>query len=184
MMLFAGGLPFGCETARTFSEQVTNNCTVEGFSVNPGISAYFFQHPFGLGIPLSLTILLVLSDRRDARPGRYVALGILSTALFLAHFPLFLAVTASLLVSEGFVGRRFVPRRSLAIAATLMLVALAARRLGGFLAPGPSTLSGLLEHHFGIVRDPRRDDRLARAELRRLAPRSASSACSSSAASG
>ena len=151
MMLFAGGLPFHCPTAKTFSEQVTNNCTVEGFSVNPGISAYFFQHPFGLGIPLTLTILLVLSDRKEVRAGRYLALGLLLAALFLAQFPLFLGVSASLFVSEGYVGGRLVLRRVVCIAATLAVVALVAKHLGGFLAPGPSNLGGLLELHFGIV---------------------------------
>jgi hypothetical protein len=151
LILFAGGLPFHCSPGLSFSEQVTDNCTVEGFSLNQTVSAYFFQHPFGLGIPLTLTILLVLSDRKEVRAGRYLALGILSIALSLAHFPLFLAVTASLLVSEGFVGRRFVPRRFVFIVATLMVVAISARRLGGFLAPGPSRLSGLLDLHLGIL---------------------------------
>jgi hypothetical protein len=170
--LFGAGSNWGCPPAGPLGYQLTGHCVVGGFKVNPPVASYFFQHPFGLGIPLALAVLCLLADRDTApvtmgpqaapnpapaepapRRGRYVLYGVLLLAVFLGQIVLFFTVSASLAVCEGLVDGRFEKRRALAMLATLAAVYLGARLLGAFFAPAPYALANMLVPHAGVTGD-------------------------------
>jgi hypothetical protein len=152
--LFGGGFLFFCPgPTAPLGQQLTGHCVVDGFKVNAPVSSYFFQHPFGLGIPLALAVLCLLVDRESgARRGRYLAFGVLLLALYLGQIVLFLTFVAALAVSEVFVGWRPEWSRALLIAPTLALVFACATQLGAFgAAKAPYQLGTLLQPHLGIA---------------------------------
>lgn len=155
--MFGGGFPFMCAgAAAPLGYQLTGYCGIGGLALPMPTAGYFFQHPFGLGIPVALAVLCLLSDRASgARPGRYVCFGLLLLALFLGQVVLFCCLFAALAVSEGFVGRSFVARRALSIVAVLAIVAVCARLSGGFTAAAPHRVGSLFEWHLGVGEDLR-----------------------------
>ena len=152
--MFGGGFPFLCPTSKApLGHQMTGWCIIGGIQLGTPTAANFFQHPFGLGIPLALAVLCVLADRRSGpRLGRYVGYGVLLVALYLGQVVLFLCLAATLAVSEGFAGRGLVPRRALRMGAVLAIVAASAWMLGAFLgAAHPYDVGSLLTWHLGLT---------------------------------
>lgn len=152
--LFGGGFLWFCPgPSAPIGQQLTGYCTVDGFKVNAPISSYFFQHPFGLGIPLALALLCLLVDRGSGpRRGRYLCFGVVLLALYLGQIVLFLTFSASLLVAECFVGWRFQLGRARWMVPTLALVLVGASQLGAFgAAQAPYQLANLLQPHLGIA---------------------------------
>jgi hypothetical protein len=151
--LWGGGMPFGCPSfASPIAGQLLGDCFTGGFKFNPPVSAYFFQHPFGLGIPLALAALCLLADRESGpRPWRYASFGVLFVALYLGQVVLFFGLGASLAVAECFEGRHLSRTRALFVLATLVPVAIAAKNLGAWGAPAPYEVGRLLDWHPGVA---------------------------------
>jgi len=138
ILLFGGGLSFFAD-ACTLTKLVNwaSYCKVEGSDINPPIFSYFFQHPWGLGIPMFLlfgTIYLIQEEPRTRIP-RFVMLWFLLVALSLSQFTLFLLLLVALPLAEPFAGRQLQPKRFFAGLAISLAALLAARLLHGFLTP-------------------------------------------------
>lgn len=111
----------------------------------PPVISNFFQHPQGLGMPVSLGVLLLLDGVDRSPRGRVVraALGaLLLGMLSIAHLVFFLVLGVSLgvaVLARAFQTRRL---RDAAIELSLLLFALlVAYALGGFLAPSSGAMS-------------------------------------------
>lgn len=147
--LFAGGLPFTCPSLTEPVGHLLNGfCKVEDIWLGPPLSSLFFQHPFGLGIPLGV-LALSLAARRPARVDawRTAALGVLLAALSFSHIVVFCTVAGVVFAGEWFgrgVDWRAGVAATLALAAALVL----ARLAGGFFAPGPRSFA-MLQWHLG-----------------------------------
>ena len=101
LVLFAGGLPW-CAFApalRAGSDRLAF-CQVHGAGTMAPLVSNFFQHPWALGIPLALSVLLVSSapDRTRRRP-RLVVTALLLAALSLGHVVLFATVLPSVVAA-------------------------------------------------------------------------------------
>jgi hypothetical protein len=106
LVLYAGGLPwcaFGPPLRRGGDRLAF--CRVGGQGTLAPLLSSCFQHPWALGLPLALAVLLCASapDRTRERP-RLAVIAILLAALSLGHVVLFATVLPSV-VAAGFLGR-------------------------------------------------------------------------------
>ncbi|MBI4699752.1 MAG: hypothetical protein HY744_01070 [Deltaproteobacteria bacterium] len=138
LALFGGGIPFFCNLEAPPARSLLGLCRVDGALLNPPLVSYFFQHPWTIGLPLGLCLLLVLQERRRP-PGlwRYVACAVLLAALALSQIVLFAALSAVLLVAEPLGSRDCRLRRCGGVLAAVASSWLLARAMGGFFAPAP-----------------------------------------------
>lgn len=151
--LFGGGVPFFCRTAHgQLGEQLLGQCKISGLWLAPPTASEFFQHPFALGFPLALVLLLLVSERRSpSRISRAVAVAIVLVALGTSQIVVFATVGPAVLAGECF-GRRGLELRRTGIAIAIGLVALAITiGLGGFFAPAPYQTKSALELHAGVT---------------------------------
>ncbi len=119
-----------------------------GALLNPPLASYFFQHPWTLGIPLSLATLWLTLDDHPGRPAwRAVVTITLFLALAISQIVLFLAVLPAVSLTQGVLHVRHRPRRSLVWIAAAALVIAVASRLGGFFAPLPFPVSADIQFH-------------------------------------
>jgi hypothetical protein len=151
MVGLAGGPPlclFGVPARNGFP----GVCTMPGPGSLPPFASSFFQHPWGLGVPLALAVILLVLVRPPARDragavARLVALGVLLLALALGHVVLFVALVPSVLAADAWrsVRRKAGLHRAGTVLALSCGVVLAATALG--LAPwsfgGASASGGL-----------------------------------------
>lgn len=153
LVLFGGGLHLGCQShPGPLGERLTGVCTIDGLWVNPPLSSYFFQHPFGVGIPLFLAILALLADRASGPlRARYALFAVLFAALSQSQIVLFACSSASFLAAESLERPRLGPRRALSALAALIVALAAARYLGGFFAPARHQSGAMLLSHLGIT---------------------------------
>jgi hypothetical protein len=162
MVSFGGGLPFfavdrGSPLLFTFLGVASR----DGVSLNRPTISYFFQHPWTVGLPLAVSILLLWSEPRRSRAA-YWLVGWLLVALFLCQYVLFLSLLAALAVadplrraaSRGWRSWRQLRRswKSLVAFPALALGALLVTRfLGGFALPPPDHLAEL-QLDLGVAR--------------------------------
>jgi len=119
-----------------------------GALLNPPLASYFFQHPWALGIPLSLAALWLALDDHHGRPAwRAVVIFTLFLALAISQIVLFLSLLPALSLMQGVLHIRRRPRESLAWIAGATLVIALASRLGGFFAPVPFPVSADIQFH-------------------------------------
>ncbi|MEQ9496339.1 MAG: hypothetical protein RIT81_05760 [Deltaproteobacteria bacterium] len=106
--------------------------------IPPPVISNFFQHPQGLGMPLSLAVLRIFVVDDD-HPLRLVTGGLLLGALGLAHIVFFgvLGLVLGVLVVYRFVRQRNLKRAGVTVAALLGALGVA-YLLGGMLERGPS----------------------------------------------
>lgn len=164
--LFGGGAAFLVAGAAPSSgASLVRLYAVDGVTLNPPLTCYFFQHPWTLGLPIALAALLAAGDRDSRAAPRYAVLGVLLVALSLAQIVLFLTVSGSLLAQEAFArGRLGSPRLLRAIRGarldvvgagamvlTLLLVLAGARGLGGFFQRADNNDASRLLFHLGIT---------------------------------
>lgn len=154
MVSFGGGLPFfavarGSPLLFTFLGVASR----DGVSLNRPTISYFFQHPWTVGLPLAVSILLLWSEPRRSRSA-YWLVGWLLIALFLCQYVLFLSLLAALAVADPFrraASRGWRPWRQLrrrwksfvAFPALALGAFLVTRFLGGFALPPPDHLAEL-----------------------------------------
>lgn len=138
-VLFAGGIPAKCDRASAqFVERIVQVCWVGKHYVNPPIPAYYFQHPWSIGIPLGVTTLLVLTSRRTRLPWvRYVVLGACLAALSFCQITMFAGFGAAFIVAEAWTEDGVDPGRALRMLVVAGVAFGAAKLMGGFLVTTP-----------------------------------------------
>ncbi len=97
---FAGGFPWWLETP-SYVNALQNYYVVGNQILNPTLTSYFFQHPWTLGTPLLVIILLLWDEfyQREHRRFEIVyALSLSFIVLGFSNMTLFLALSASTLV--------------------------------------------------------------------------------------
>jgi hypothetical protein len=140
---FAGTWPLGCGKAANEPAvvaaigQLIGACKIGGVAINPPFISYFFQHPWSLGVPIFLLVILqwaVFPERRFH--GQAVLLLCSLALLSLAEIVLFLSLVAAMSLVE--IWRLAHDRSPRAIAILLVLAASLAATgvMGGFFAPG------------------------------------------------
>lgn len=151
--LFGGGVPFFCHTAAgTLGSHLLGQCSIDGLWLAPSTASQFFQHPFALGFPLSLLLLILLAERDSpSLAARFVAMGIVLVALAQSQIVMFATVGASVLAAECLPGGKPDVRRIVAAVVTAVVAVAVARALGGFFAPAPYQAGPALELHLGIT---------------------------------
>jgi hypothetical protein len=159
LVLYGGGVPWFCDgPVPTWVHRAVFRCDVDETWVNPPIASYFFQHPWTLGLPLGVCLLLVLLHAPRSGAPRLLTLALLLVALALTQIVLFYALAAvgiATLAVQGAANRARLPRLSatcaLEGATSVLLALLVATQLGGFFAHGPDGVASGLEQHFGVV---------------------------------
>ncbi len=151
--LFGGGVPFFCRTAHdTLGPHLLGQCKIDGLWLAPSTASEFFQHPFSLGFPLALMLVLVLAERdAPSLAARGVAMGIVLVALATSQIVVFATVGTAALAAECLpAGRLDVRRAGIALAIGIAALVLA-RVMGGFFAPAPYQARAALELHLGVT---------------------------------
>lgn len=125
-----------------------------GQAVPPPMLSNFFQHPQGVGMPVSLAVLLLFADRWEiGRPRRLVGAALLGMLALgqIVYFGLLGLALGAVSVERALRGRRW---RELPIDLGLLLLALGLAKLsGGFFAPGPQ-LPSMMIYGQGLWSDP------------------------------
>jgi hypothetical protein len=151
-VLYGAGYPFFCPSQVKSPElgaQLLGFCTFDGMLRNSPVTSNFFQHPWTVGLPLSLCVLLV-ADVAPRGRARWLAIGGFVAALGIGQVVMFASLAAALPVAEALRRKQDRLRSTgftlLAVVAAVLL----ATHTGGFFAPGPTGLE--LELHVGIAR--------------------------------
>jgi hypothetical protein len=145
LVLFAGGLPFLAPNDADFCpsgalcEVLSMKWVGTGY-INPPLSSNFFQHPFSLGLPLTLGVLAMAlrlegDDEVQVDWRTPVTLGLLLAPLALGHAVLFVGLVPSLAVVFAVGAARGRRPARWGLGATLAAAA-AAPLYGGFFALG------------------------------------------------
>lgn len=131
-----GGAPFVCSgNSDELVISMLGYCAIEGVSMNPPLLSYLFQHPWSIGLPLTVAIMLItLDDGPSAR--RLPLTGGLLVMLSFSQIALFAAMSATLVASAS-LSRGLDLRRGAAMLGVIIASMLAAAQLGGFFAPAP-----------------------------------------------
>lgn len=145
LALFAGGLPFlapedgpMCSSAALC--EVQSMKWVGTTFLNPPLSSNFFQHPFTLGLPLTLAVLAIALTSEEQRTDRWrggAGLGLILATLSLSNAVLFIGLVpalAVLYVAPSLRGDHGARTRLLAT----LVAAAAAPVYGGFFLLGAS----------------------------------------------
>ena len=142
--LLAGGVPVACDNPqRTLVGRVVDMCQIGPHYVNPPVPAYFFQHPWSIGIPVGLTALLLATSRRaPSERVRLAALTAVLAALSISQMTLFAAFLPAFVVAEALREGTFDRARALRMLAVAAASLLLAKLLGGFFVSVPG-LPGL-----------------------------------------
>jgi hypothetical protein len=148
-VLFAGGAPFFCRPLQPVVDYMTSNCRVAGTWITPPFVSNFLQHPWSLGAPLFIAILLVVTRLAKVRPSAWgwLLLWLLTVVVSLAQAVLFVCLVPTLVVAGAVDGRRvsLARLRDLSIWAALSFVS--AKLLHGFFAPVVEPSAGRFEFH-------------------------------------
>lgn len=151
--LLGGGFTALCTTVQEgcdFCRRV-GTCGVGAEFVNAPFVSYLFQHPWSLGLPVAIALLLVASDREGPlRPARYLGWGLVGFGLAFSQMALCLATLATLVFAEFVESRDDRVRRTGWAGAALLVSLGVASQFGGFFAPSPSE-GGLITWHPGIT---------------------------------
>ena len=153
VMLFGGGLSFLGSVAYSGEPvlvKMLGLTQVEGHSLNAPFMSYFFQHPWALGMPFAVSILLlVLRQDKPHDTGRLSVLALLFVALSFSQAVLFLTLFGAFLLSECF--RYGVSRRQQLGRLWLFfsIVVIAVLLVGGFFRYSPNSLQGFFLLRFG-----------------------------------
>ncbi|HUB06138.1 MAG TPA: hypothetical protein VMB50_04015, partial [Myxococcales bacterium] len=77
------------------------HCSADGLSLMPPLASNFLQHPWSLGLPLGMAILLVFQLRRARELGWWAALTVLLLLLSFSQVVLFGCLGASVALAGG-----------------------------------------------------------------------------------
>jgi hypothetical protein len=145
---FAGGWPLLVQTGAP-----CGTCAAKGLWINPPFIHYFFQHPWGIGVPIFCLVVL----QRAALPrlrNRPLGLGALVCSLSLlsiSEVVLFVMTLAALGLIEAWRLVRFRDRDAISVLLTLGVALLGAKLMGGFFISGNyPPAGGLFGTGFGL----------------------------------
>ena len=100
--LLGGGLPYLLALPDGYYvPRLVMICEYGGMDLNPPMISYFFQHPWGLGLPLGLCATLIVLDRRSAGFVRYTSLALLLAALSISQVVVFASLAGAVPVAES-----------------------------------------------------------------------------------
>jgi hypothetical protein len=134
---FGAGAPFACAYfTRDLAFSLLTFCGIDGVDINPPIVSYLFQHPWTLGLPITIILMHIAIDDAASR-WRLPLIGTLLVALSLTQIVLFAATSASLVASEA-LSRGPSIRRGAAMLGVSAAAWLVAAQLGGFFVPAPA----------------------------------------------
>jgi hypothetical protein len=155
LALCAGGAPVACDRPLPSAwHAVVVDCAAGARSVNAPVTSYFFQHPWALGIPVAVTAVLLLTERRPPRPAaRLLALWLVLSLLSLSEIALFATLGPCLIVAEARWEGAFTLRRGAALLGVAALAVGTARLAGGFCARVPAGAPLRLVLHAGFADD-------------------------------
>lgn len=96
---FGGGWPWIVQSRQELSHFLLGVAHLHGHYINPPTASYFFQHPWTLGLPLTLMVLLIMLNLRTSQPKLMhgFLLALCFTTLGLSNITLCLSVGAALL---------------------------------------------------------------------------------------
>lgn len=143
VVLFGGGYPGLCaanlDANLPLGSHIAGLCA-KGSPLNPPLFSYFYQHPWGVGLPLAVAIMLLALERGEELPwARRLGLTLLMYALSMSQFTLFLTIGSGLVLAELMRRRRW---QDAAWLGALLLSDIAiASRFGGFFAPRDAGMS-------------------------------------------
>jgi hypothetical protein len=134
VVLFAGGFPFFCRAIFPVLPYLEGDCDGLDIHLTPPVPSIFLQHPWSLGIPLMLCLLLLLAEVRESNLSWWACASVLLVALSLSQLVLFgaLLVAAALQLTVHTSGKPFM--RILRAAVWACAVAAVASLLHGFFA--------------------------------------------------
>ena len=145
---FAGGWPLLVQMGSPCGV-----CAANGLWVNPPFIHYFFQHPWGIGVPIFCLVVLQRAalPRLRNRPLGLVALGCSLSLLSLSEIVLFVSTLAALGVVEAWRLVRSGHRDAVSVLITLGASLLGAKLMGGFFISGNyPPAGGLFGMGFGV----------------------------------
>lgn len=149
--LFGGGLPWLAPLGESDAiDRAMSLSSFGGVNLNPPVISYVFQHPWSLGLPLGLAVLL-LQLEPGRRGWRAAALAMLLVALAVSQFVLFASLAATLVAAESWNEGRPSLRRGAAALATAGVAVALASRLGGFFLPADPEAGSALMWHPGVA---------------------------------
>ena len=138
LTLFGGGVPYLCDLAskKPLSLRLIGECRIRGLWLLPPFTSSFLQHPWTLGFPLALCLLLLLRER-PRRPGPLpdLVLVLLFVALAFSQVVLFACLLGAGAAAGAFRGFRLDRRETLRLAGVVIAAGLLARAAHGFFAP-------------------------------------------------
>jgi hypothetical protein len=161
VVLLGGGAPSTCGASMdqqlSFATHFLAFCEEGGVWLNPGLTSYFFQHPWTLGLPLALTILLVeTEDHPPSRAWQLAALIGLFAALYITQVTAFLCFLGAVIASRCCAANQGSRKlRILAIALLAVCGVADVFTLGGFFAGGGGTNTSRLLFHPGVASNAR-----------------------------
>lgn len=156
LVLFSGGLPI-CFNGQPFvGLELMGHCVINKAGATPSLLSHFFQHPWGLALPLGLVTILVVTAREHQRTWlRHGVLCVLLSAISISEIVMFVALIPTVVAAEMAYLWSHDRRNRRAwfgiVVASLGALGLA-KAMGGFFAPNPA--AGLpLQYYFqaGVV---------------------------------
>jgi hypothetical protein len=133
---FGAGLPFTCAVGPSdLAHTLLSFCSIGGLTINAPLVSYFFQHPWTLGLPITVIVMHIAISDSPAK-WRLPIVGVLLLALSFIQISFFAASSAALVASEALV-RGPSLRRGAAMLGVAAVTWLAAIELGGFFATAP-----------------------------------------------
>ncbi len=147
LTLFGGGVAMFMPASEPSSrvDRLLSWIPAGGAMANPPLASYFLQHPWAIGLPIALCILLLWSDRTMPRSWpRIAVLAVLFLLLSLAHIVLFALVLGAVVAAEVVLHARRAPRRVIAVFGLALGVLVLARALGGFFSDQPTATGSLI----------------------------------------
>jgi hypothetical protein len=97
VILFAGGFPYLCRAPLPIAEYLEGDCEGLDIHLTPPVPSIFLQHPWSLGIPLMLCLLLLFAEVRGSSRMWWACSSLLMLALSLSQLVLY----GGLLVAAG-----------------------------------------------------------------------------------
>jgi hypothetical protein len=136
---FSGGWP-----ALAWAGAACGFCTVNGIRINPPFIQHFFQHPWGIGVPLfCLAVLQRAALPRLTNRALGVAVLICTLALLsLSEAVLFVSAVVAMALTEAWCFVRFRDRCAAEVFLAISASVVIAKLIGGFFVSGPFPPTG------------------------------------------
>jgi len=145
-VLLAGGAPYFCRGLKPLSLYLISDCGPGGTWITPPLISNFLQHPWSLGIPIFVIILLLLPflHTEAGNPWWWATFSLLFAMLSLSQAVLFACLLPTVVVAAWVAGDRKL-RRLVVLLVWAAGILVTARLMHGFFAPGLEPKAGSIE---------------------------------------